>query len=120
MGRFSNMTKLKILILIILSCSFITSASEVYINKVVDAIYLAEGGEKAKKPYGILSVPCNSKEEGRVICYNTVKRRYQIWQSEGAKGDFITFLGKKYAPVKASQLNNNWVKNVSYYVRKPK
>lgn len=87
-----------------------------YFEQVVEAIYKAEGGERAKKPYGILSVPCSGKAECRNVCYNTVRNNWYRWDKAGRPGDYLEFLAKRYAPVGVANdptgLNRNWVKNV--------
>ena len=89
---------------------------------IVDAIYRAEGAEKAKKPFGILSVPCKGYEDCRRVCENTVINSFTRWQVAGASGDFLEFLASRYAPVGAandpSGLNRNWLKNVRYFIAK--
>lgn len=86
--------------------------SRTYANRVVNAIYIAEGGAKAIKPFGILSVPCNGYAECRQICLNTVRNNWKRWQNAGNPGSFIEYLGSRYAPVEAHPLNRNWVPNV--------
>lgn len=91
-------------------------------EKIVEAIYKAEGGPKAKKPYGILSVPCHTKEECRKICYNTVVNNFTRWQIWGHEihPEFLDFLASRYAPVNAEndpkKLNQYWLKNVKYFL----
>lgn len=94
--------------------------AEISVNKIVDAIYLAEGGEKAKKPYGILSVPCDSEASCRRIAENTVRNNFRRWLDAGAEGDYLEFLARRYAPIGASNdprgLNQNWLSNVRYFM----
>ena len=42
-------------------------------HAIADAIYYAEGAEKASKPFGILSVKCEGYNECRRICLNTIR-----------------------------------------------
>jgi len=106
---------------------FINTAAhaEIYdAEQIVDAIYKAEGGPRAKKPYGILSVSCGTKDECREICYNTVVNNFTRWQVYGHEihPDFIDFLGSRYAPIGAnndpSGLNRNWVRNVRFFLKR--
>ena len=88
-------------------------------NKIVDSIYKAEGGAKAKKPFGILSVPCHGYESCRKICFNTVRNSEKRWIASGKPGDFIAFLGKRYCPIGAENDNGTnrfWVKNVKFFL----
>ena len=99
---------------------YVNKRSDEFFNKVVDAIYKAEGSEKAIKPFGILSVPCSTYSQCRKICFNTVKNSYKRWQSAGNPGDFLSFLASRYAPVGAGndprKLNRYWLKNVQFHL----
>ncbi len=89
------------------------SAPEV--NRIVDAIYIIEGGAKAKKPFGILSVPCNSYAACRKICANTVRNNYKRWERAGRPGDYLEFLAARYCPVGAENDNGTnkfWLTNL--------
>ena len=54
-------------------------------EQIVNAIYLAEGAEKAVKPFGILSVPCEGYDECRQICLNTVRNNRKRYKDYGYK-----------------------------------
>ena len=49
----------------------------------------------------------------------TVKKNLERFEKQTEEKDFITFLGKRYAPVGAENdpenLNQNWIKNVRYW-----
>jgi hypothetical protein len=89
---------------------------EGYAERLADAIWLAEGGKAAKTPYGVLSVRTGSEARARAVCVNTVRNNWTRWEAAGKPGDFIDYLGKKYAPVGAKNdprgLNKNWPGNV--------
>ncbi len=91
-----------------------------YFQQVVDAIYIAEGGKKAKKPFGILSVSCNGYADCRNVAYNTVRNNYHRWIAAGRKGEYLAFLANRYCPIGASNdpkgLNKNWLGNVSTHL----
>lgn len=100
-----------------------SAAAEIIdVNRTVNAIYLAEGGAKADYPYGIRSEHCTSETSCREICERTVLRNINRWLARGGKGDFIEFLGGRYAPANASNdphgLNKHWIKNVRYFLIK--
>lgn len=93
-------------------------------EEIVNAIYKAEGGSKAKKPYGILSVSCSSKEDCRRVCLRTV-RNNRIRHKRDVKRngeDYLSYLSRKYAPIGVGNdpqgLNRNWLKNVKYFLAK--
>ena len=85
---------------------------------------MAEGAEKAKKPFGVLSVPCNGYADCRRICYNTVKNNWIRWINKSHNAelypDYLSFLASRYAPIGAGNdpqnLNRHWLKNVQYFL----
>jgi|SRR3990167_4018054 len=104
-----------IVMVVIILLGFIVgiARSEVYDSEeIADAIYHIEGGAKAKKPFGILSIPCHSYRECRRICINTVQNNFTRWQLAGSQGDFLKFLADRYAPPSAHPLNKNWYPNL--------
>jgi hypothetical protein len=92
-------------------------------NKLVDAIYRAEGGKAAKKPFGILSVKCDDYSDCRQIALNTVRNNWRRWENKthGANrhANYFNFLASRYCPVGAANdpqgLNRNWLNNVRYF-----
>lgn len=85
-------------------------------NQIADAIYKAEGGEKAKVPYGILSVKVKDEQDARKVCLNTIRNNRIRFAKQTKHNDFIEFLGSKYCPVSAHELNKNWVRNIKYFL----
>lgn len=89
-------------------------------ERLATAIWHAEGGNKTKHPYGILAKYKTTTP--RQACINTIKSGLRRYASYKGKDDFITFLGRTYCPVGASNdptgLNVNWVKNVKYFYNK--
>lgn len=105
--------------LIVSSCN---AASDSYFNKLADAIYWAEGGEKSKKPYGLIKYNLKSKQAYRTQCIIHIKDYYKNWNG---KGDFVNYLASKWSPTVGvskweAAMNKNWIKNVSYFMRHPK
>ncbi len=93
-------------------------------DQIADAIYLAEGGEKAKSPFGILSVKCEGYDHCRQICLNTIRnnrKRYEEWGHK--KFDtYLQFLSSRYAPIGAendpTNLNQYWLGNVKSFLER--
>jgi hypothetical protein len=81
-------------------------------DRIADAIYLAEGGAKARVPYGILSLKVRSKTHARKICLNTIQNNYKRWFTSGSKDSFLDFLADRYCPPSDSVGNRNWKRNV--------
>ena len=87
------------------------SASD--LNNVANAIYLAEGGNKTKHPYGILS--CHTSNP-RHTCIVTIQHSFAKWKH---KQPFIDFLADSYCPSQCDPTGNkNWKKNVRYFLTK--
>lgn len=86
---------------------------EDYANRLALAIWHAEGGKKAKVSHGILSVKTRNPKQ---TCLNTITRTWDRWEEAGQPGDFVDYLGARYAPVGAKNdprgLNKNWPRNV--------
>ena len=90
------------------------------IEKMADAIYLAEGGTKTNFPYGIKSVKCEGEQECRRVCKNTIRNNIKRYNDYGHKkyDTYLEFLGSRYCPPTAHSLNKHWVKNVKFYYKK--
>lgn len=119
----------KIIFITLMFISLITScvqAGTYTYDQLADAIYLAEGGGNAKKPYGILSVPCKGEKGCRKICINTIRNNVKRHKSYGYKThpNYLEFLASRYAPVGVENdpqgLNRNWIKNVWWFLNNPK
>lgn len=85
-------------------------------NRIADAIYLAEGGPKARVPYGILSMKVRDKSHARQICLNTIQNNYRRWKTSGSKEPFLDFLANRYCPPTDSVGNKNWKRNVRAFL----
>jgi len=97
-------------------------AQDIDFEKLADAIYLAEGGTKAVKPYGVLRDYCIKGDingQCRKGCIQTIEKRYRMWSKTG---DFISYLSRSYCPIGAKNdpkgLNKNWVRNVTHFYNK--
>jgi len=87
-------------------------------EKIVNAVFLAEGGYKAQYLYGIRSIPYKDEAQARRICFNSVRNGRRRWLKAGRPYDLITFIGLRYCPPKAHRLNSNWVKNVKHFLER--
>lgn len=89
-------------------------------HRIVDAIYRVEGGPKARKPYGILSVNVSSHAEARRVCYNTVQNNHNRWLRAGRPGSYLDFLADRYCPPSVDPTGNrNWKRNIRAILRVP-
>ena len=89
-------------------------------EEICEAIYKTEGSEFASKPYGILSVPCDSKESCKVICINTIRNQRVRHANHECGLSYLECLAERYAPLEAHRLNRNWLRLVKYFLNKEK
>lgn len=89
-------------------------AEPINVDKMVDAIYVAEGGSHTPYPYGIKSVKCSNATVARQVCHNTVVNNIKRWEQAGSQESYIVFLANRYCPVKSDPVGNaNWIRNVT-------
>ena len=86
-------------------------------NKLADAIYKAEGGARTRHPYGILAKYKTTTP--RQACINTCRNQWKRHNTHSCGKDYMTCLRDRYCPIGASNdptnLNKNWLKNVSRF-----
>jgi len=108
---------------------FLCSTSYIYAwtdTEIADAIFLAEGKERATFLYGIRSVSYADEKDARRICLNTIRNCRRRYAKYGYKDypDFLSFLASRYAPLNCDNdpkgLNRFWLKNVLYSLEKNK
>ena len=91
-------------------------------EQIANAIYKAEGSEKAIKPYGILAVKCSGNKECRQICINTIRNQRVRHKAHKCELTYLECLARRYCPVGASNdpngLNVNWLFNVRYFLKR--
>ena len=82
-------------------------------NRLADAIYQAEGGSKAKVPYGILAVKVSGSNEARRVCIRTIRTAQKSFKGNNDTA-FIRVLSQKYCPPQCDlKGNRNWIRNVT-------
>lgn len=87
------------------------------VDQIADAIYIAEGGEKTKFPYGVKSVKC-VKSSPRQVCINTIFHYWTNFRISGNEDSmistaFIRYASNRYCPKSTDPIGNaNWYKNV--------
>jgi hypothetical protein len=86
---------------------------------IVAAIYIIEGGDNTRYPYGIKSVPVRDKAEARQVCENTVRNNLVCWERAGRPGEYLDFLADRYCPPSVDPVGNrNWKRNIRSQLRK--
>lgn len=92
-------------------------AQEYTDEQIVNAIYKAEGGDKAQYPYGIRSIKTDNP---RQVCFNTVRNQRERHRKHSCGLTYIECLANRYCPIGAKNdprgLNKNWLKNVKFFL----
>ena len=83
-------------------------------SKICNAIYIIEGKENARQPFGIETIECETYEKYQQICYNTVNNNKIRFKQQTKEKDFLTFLAKRYCPYNWKV----WLKNLKFYLKK--
>ena len=108
-----------LILIAFLFCTPIASA-EIDVHTLANAIWQAEGGFNASRPYGVMKDYCswNTASQCRKGCIQTIEK----WKARIFYVDFLDFIKKFaqiYAPVGAENdptgLNAHWVRNVVYF-----
>ena len=101
---------LAILAMIFLMAGRLFAEEVIDVERLATAIHKAEGNDN----YGILKKIRGTNY--RKACIQTINHALRDWSGDG---DFITFLGSRYAPIGATNdpinLNVNWISNVRYW-----
>jgi hypothetical protein len=107
-------------LLLILACLGRTVNDSYDVERLADAIYKAEGGARAKYPYGILTKYKTTTP--RQACINTIRNQMKRHAAHDCGKDYLTCLRDRYCPLNAKNdpkgLNKNWLKNVKYFYNK--
>jgi hypothetical protein len=82
------------------------------IAAIVAAIYIVEGGTRARVPFGIESVRVDSFAEAQRVCRNTVVNNLGRWRQRGAPGCFYDWLGTVYVGEANPRGQRNWKANM--------
>ena len=111
-----------LILLLTLSCA--AMAKDWTDNQIVDAIYKAEGKDKAQYLYGIRSVKYKDAADASRICLKTVQNNRKRFKKQTEYKDYLDFLASRYAPTKGKlsraekRVNGHWKRNVLYFLRK--
>ena len=90
--------------------------------EIVDAIWMAEGADKTRFPFGICWVENRkirpnelTKAEARITCLQSVRNGRARWEAAGRPCGLIEHIGRRYSP---PEQNPHWVGNVMYFLEK--
>lgn len=88
-------------------------------EEICEAIRHAEG-INSRYPYGIKSVSCSNKNDCRIICIKTLRHYRKDFEESSDRGieDFINYSSRRYVAGDTREHQENWIKNVMFYLRK--
>ena len=83
-------------------------------GRLADAIYRAEGGAKARSPYGVLSVKVKDQADARRVVLISIQNNWKRWEKAGRPGEFIDHMADRWCPASSDPVGNrNWKSNVT-------
>jgi len=86
-------------------------------DRLLDAVWKAEGGHKARVPYGIVTVKVRSSAHARQIARRTLTRAL----SERPDLPWIEATARVYCPAEVDAVGHrNWKKNVLFFYNRKK
>lgn len=116
---------LAVAVALLLSLSPLTPAGRASQHPTYDAeamataIYFAEGGAKARVPYGVLSVRVKDHAEARAVTLRSLARARRDWIAAGSRGEFVDFFCDRWCPRAADAVGNvNLKRNVRWFLRR--
>ncbi|MGD2072747.1 MAG: hypothetical protein PVG65_04590 [Candidatus Thorarchaeota archaeon] len=85
-------------------------------QEICDAIYIIEGKEEARQPFGIETIECKTFEKCEQICLNTVRNNRGRYTEYGFKehDTYLEFLASRYCPPN----QENWLRMLKFYLEK--
>ena len=118
--------KTKLFIFVFFNLSLLIKADEIdknYLNKIVKSIYLIEGGQNSKFPFGIKSIETKENyKKAKRICENTVRNNWirfnKLNKIEKEKYHcYLDFLASHYCPKSYDLIGHqNWIKNIHHFI----
>lgn len=85
-----------------------------------DAIWRIEGGARARKPYGVLSVPVRDAREARAVVRRSLHRRHDDWLAAGRPGYFVDYFADRWCPAATDPTGNaRWKRNARKILNLP-
>lgn len=98
---------------VVIACCLVCAGEIPDADQVADAIWRAEGGARARVPYGVLAVPVKDALEARQVAKRTVLLQWVRWANAGRPGCYFDSLADRYCPPATDRQGNlNWKRNI--------
>lgn len=91
-----------------------------FATRLLLAIRAQENGGEGRE-WGVLSVPAATCEAQARVCARSIINNNERWYHAGMPGEFVEFMGERWAPTGAENdpkgLNKNWAPNVRAFMK---
>jgi len=85
---------------------------------LLDALYRAEGGHRARRPYGVLTVPVRHAAHAREVAREIMREEWTDWECAGRPGTFPRWFARRWCPPAAdARGHRNLVRNLESMLR---
>jgi hypothetical protein len=85
---------------------------------LLDSLYRAEGGPRARRPYGILSRPVVSHDHARSIAAHAIRGQWYAWERAGRPVTFPRWFARTWCPPRTDPRGHrNLVSNLETLLR---
>lgn len=82
----------------------------------------AIGRQENDANFGVRSVKVANQEQAARVLFNSLRNNVKRWEQAGKTGDFIDFMGSRWAPSGAendpTDLNKNWAPGVKSILKR--
>jgi hypothetical protein len=73
---------------------------------IADALWLAEGGHRARQHFGITTVMVRDYAHARAITLAVIRQEWDRWERAGRRGPFVDALCARWCPRKTDPRGN--------------
>jgi hypothetical protein len=103
--------------LLTILCLSLTTAAEpispALERDLLDALWRAEGGPRARRPYGVLTVPVRNAAHARAIAREVLREEWTDWECAGRPVTFPRWFARRWCPPSADRRGHaNLVRNL--------
>jgi hypothetical protein len=85
---------------------------------MADIIYHIEGGARARKPYGVISVQILDAHHAREITLASIRANWRRWEAAGRPGTFGQYMAHRWVPASVDAAGHRrWVRNFNAHLR---
>ncbi len=87
-------------------------------DDIADALWRAEGGHRARAPYGITTVRVRDHAHAREIALAAIRQEWDRWERGGRRGTFYQHFAARWCPAKSDRRGNaNLARNLTAIMR---